>query len=80
VARTKVQSSNISEVGFTSDDSDEPTGLLEVKFSNGKLYRYHKVPESTYKELVDAESIGRHFRQHIRNGGFDYEPFEEEED
>jgi hypothetical protein len=41
---------------------------LYVRFQEGKVYRYFACPRSVYKELLAAESKGRYFAQHIRNG------------
>jgi hypothetical protein len=41
--------------------------LLEVEFRTGAVYRYFEVPASIYQELLEAESKGRYFNQHIRN-------------
>ena len=32
--------------------------VLEVEFSDGRVYRYFPVPESTYRDLMNADSIG----------------------
>jgi hypothetical protein len=44
-----------------------PNALLEVEFRTGDVYRYFEVPASIYQELLEAESKGRYFNQHIRN-------------
>jgi hypothetical protein len=41
---------------------------LYLRFQEGKVYRYFACPRSVYKELLAAESKGRYFAQHIRNG------------
>jgi hypothetical protein len=41
--------------------------LLEVEFRTGAVYRYCDVPVSIYEELLQADSKGRYFNQHIRN-------------
>jgi hypothetical protein len=41
--------------------------LLELEFRNGAVYRFGRVPEATYRELLRAESKGVYFNHHIRN-------------
>jgi hypothetical protein len=41
---------------------------LYLRFHEGNVYRYFACPRSVYKELLAAESKGRYFAQHIRNG------------
>jgi hypothetical protein len=57
--RQPVTSSFISSIGHDG-------GVLEVEFTNGKVFRYAGVSPETYQALVTAPSIGRHFGAHIR--------------
>jgi hypothetical protein len=41
--------------------------LLELEFRSGAVYRFAGVPETTYGELLRAESKGGYFHHHIRN-------------
>jgi KTSC domain len=41
---------------------------LYLQFHKGDIYRYLECPRSVYKALLSAESKGRYFAQHIRNG------------
>jgi len=41
---------------------------LYLQFHEGNIYCYFACPRSVYKELLAAESKGRYFAQHIRNG------------
>ena len=41
---------------------------LYLQFQEGNIYRYFACPRSVYNDLVAAESKGRYFAQHIRNG------------
>lgn len=43
-------------------------GKLRVQFHDGQMYVYH-VSERAYQELMDAESPGAYFHQHIRHLG-----------
>jgi len=45
---------------------------LYLRFREGYIYRYFECPPSVYQALLAAESKGRYFAQHIRNG-FRYE-------
>lgn len=60
--RDSVKSSNIKDIGY-----DKEKKLLEVGFNNGTVYQYHPVTEGAYKDLVSAESIGKHFHSHIKS-------------
>lgn len=70
-SRVPVKSSNILSVGH-----NPYTKTLEVEFRHGDVYRYKDVPRSTYKELIEAESVGRYFGKNIREGGYEYEKVE----
>lgn len=57
--RTAVVSSTIASVGFES-------GILEVAFTSGAVYRYQDVPEALFRRMLEAESIGRFFGSEVR--------------
>lgn len=59
--RQPVTSSNLQAVGY-----DPTSGILEVEFKNGSIYRYTGVPSSVYQELMAAPSHGTYFAQYIR--------------
>lgn len=64
-----VVSSNITHIGY-----DPATKELGVKFKSGKLYKYHPVTLEDYTELINADSIGGYFANHIKNKeGISYE-------
>lgn len=44
----------------------QESGTLFVRFINGGLYAYADVPRNLAEELVNADSIGRFFREHIK--------------
>jgi len=53
-----------------SSVAHEPrTGLLQVRFKQGGAYQYGRVPEETFKAMLDADSLGSFFHQHIRGNG-----------
>jgi hypothetical protein len=59
--RVAVRSKLIKTIGY-----DEKTLTLEVEFTNETVYRYRKVPKSLYAMLMEAESIGSAFTQHVK--------------
>jgi len=62
VDRKSVVSSNIVSVGYDPEKQD-----MEVEFKGGSTYTYHGVSELDYKDFINAESIGSHFHQKVRN-------------
>ena len=62
--RHDVESSVIRAVGHTR--------VLEVEFESGRVYQYYDVPEDIYDAMLNSESKGRYFNQHIR-GKFPYQ-------
>lgn len=67
ISRTPVSSSTLVSVGYSSAEA-----LLEAEFHRGTVYRYLDVPESVYRDLLAAESVGRYFNAAIR-GRFPFE-------
>lgn len=68
----KVESSNISAIGFeTNAINIEKTGLiigiLRIKFVYGAIYDYENVPKLLFDDFVKAESVGKFFHNNIRN-------------
>ena len=59
--RQPVSSSNIRSIGY-----DSVSNTLEIEFHSGGVYQYFNVPESIYKELMQAPSHGSYFHRHIR--------------
>ncbi len=53
---------------FTSAAYRADARQLYLRFHEGNIYRYFECPRSIYKGLLAAESKGRYFAQHIRNG------------
>lgn len=54
----KVSSSNIKSIGYDGD--------LYIKFFNGAMWSYAKVPQKIYGELMAADSIGGYFSKNIK--------------
>lgn len=60
--RISVNSSNLSAVGYEAE-----SGVLEVEFLGGAVYRYSDVPESEYDALMGADSKGKYFSANIKS-------------
>ena len=56
-----VKSSQIKEIGH-----DPATKTLAVRFNTGALYHYAGVDSEKFNAFRQAESIGKHFGQHIK--------------
>jgi len=56
------KSSSISGIGYSEEKE-----VLKIRFKRkGIEYLYHKVPKKEYEDLSKAESIGKHFHEHIK--------------
>jgi len=62
VERQPVESTVIASIGY-----DAATGVLELEFHSGGVYRYFLVPPSVHRELVGAASIGQAFQSLVRD-------------
>ena len=49
-----------------SFDYDASKKILKVEFNHGGIYKYLDVPESVYKGLKEAGSVGQYFNSNIR--------------
>lgn len=56
-----VISSTISHIGH-----DPATKRMSIAFKSGKTYEYGNVSADQFSSLANADSIGKHFHQHIR--------------
>nr|DAU45782.1 MAG TPA: KTSC domain [Caudoviricetes sp.] len=56
----KVVSSNVHSIGYEPD-------TLYVKFNNGALYEYYKVPEGIFKAFLISSSKGKFVHNVLRN-------------
>jgi hypothetical protein len=62
VEREIVRSAAIRAIGY------EPTsGVLEVEFHKGPIYRFEGVPEFLYRGFVASRSKGKFFHTRIAN-------------
>ena len=55
-----VNSTAVAEVAF-----DEKRGVMVVKFHNGRVYEYYKVPKDEYERVIHAQSVGTYMNQEI---------------
>jgi hypothetical protein len=62
-----VISSSVEAVGYSSSRH-----VLKVRFLNGSVYQYRRVPADVYDEFLHADSLGIYLSKHIR----DLYPFE----
>lgn len=62
-----VSSSNLASVGY-----DAIHKKLEIRFRNGRLYEYSRVPENIFSGLMNAASHGKYFDRHIKKAGYSY--------
>jgi lysyl-tRNA synthetase, class II len=57
-----------------SFDYDGQKQILRVKFINGKIYKYHDVPDRVYQDWKNAPSVGQYFNTNVKDKfGFDKE-------
>jgi hypothetical protein len=68
--RVRVQSSAVRSIGY-----DELEWVLQVRFHNGKLYNYFRVPPQEHASLVRAASIGEYLNLQIKPY-YEYEELE----
>jgi len=64
--RISVTSSNISSIGYDSNDE-----ILEIEFKDGSVYQYLQTPISEYDSIMNAESYGQYLAQNIK-GKYDF--------
>lgn len=62
IARAFVDSSCIASIGYCMK-----TETLEIEFRSGIVYRYHRVPNDSYRALLRAESKGSFLNRFIKN-------------
>jgi hypothetical protein len=58
---TEIDSSLVQRVEYDDVDQD-----LTVTFPNGSVYKYERVSNSEFLDLIQAGSIGKHFNYHIK--------------
>jgi hypothetical protein len=65
--RTPVTSECLASVGY-----DGRRQILEVKFTQGDVYRYFGVAAKIHRGLLAAASQGKFYQQNIREAGYRY--------
>lgn len=63
----KVCSSSVDSIGWEND-------ILVIRFLNGAVYIYSKVPYAVYKEIADAPSVGHAVNEILKKNAGAY-PF-----
>lgn len=58
--RQPLKSTVLRTVGY-----DPETAVLELEFTSGDVYRYFAVPPSVHRALVESDSPGAYFNQHV---------------
>ncbi len=61
IKRTAVVSSNVASVGYSRH-----LHALEIEFVRGAVYRFLRVPESVYHDLLAARSKGHFIFENVR--------------
>ena len=56
---TDVKSSQVKRVAWQND-------VMIVTFTSGAVYVYEDVPYKTYKELVEADSVGHYMNESVK--------------
>lgn len=59
IKMSSIQSTSISEVGYKRR-------TMNVKFNNGKVYEFKKVPRAIFDKLFSAKSKGKFFNREIK--------------
>ncbi len=62
--RTFPYSTNVRRIQWESPD-------VIITFAQGRKYRFANVPEPVYAGALEAESIGKYYRENI-HGKYDY--------
>ena len=60
--RSAVKSSNVAALGY-----DSKTQLAEVEFTRGGVYKIEGMSFKEFKELKNADSIGKHYNMQVKN-------------
>jgi len=59
IKMTSIQSTSISEIGYKRR-------TMQVKFQNGKLYEFKKIPRAIFDKFFSSASKGAFFNQEIK--------------
>jgi hypothetical protein len=61
IHRQHVQSTAVRSVGY-----DAGNWVLQVKYANGKVYNYFRVPPEEYARVMGSESMGSYLNQEVK--------------
>ncbi len=56
-----VNSSVLAAAGYDGDRR-----VLEARFCSGRIYHYFDVPESVFRKLLAASSVGQYFNRSVK--------------
>jgi len=57
-----VDSSRIKQINYDPDQR-----ILGIRFKRDRVYYYHPVTQEGYLIFQEAESVGKHFEEYIKN-------------
>jgi hypothetical protein len=58
---------HVQSTVMTSIRYDNEARALDITFTSGETYRYSNVPRDIYVALLDAESKGEFFNDHVKD-------------
>lgn len=64
---TEVESSNIFSIGYNSSDHTMEVTFRKRDGSAGVTYSYSPISQDGHKAIMNAESKGKFFNEHIKN-------------
>ena len=67
-----VESSNIQQIGYDSEQSELYVRFLAKGNNPSTLYVYYNVEPEMWEDFFAAESKGRYLHQYIKQGGYEY--------
>ncbi|MCU1289042.1 MAG: tyrosyl-tRNA synthetase [Acidobacteria bacterium] len=68
IRRFNVESAVAKSIGY-----NPASKVLQIEFGSGDVYIYKDVPAEVYAGLMNADSHGKFFVEHIRNSIYEYE-------
>ncbi|MDB5873815.1 MAG: hypothetical protein JWQ07_3257 [Ramlibacter sp.] len=71
--RNPVKSEAVRSIGY-----DDGQWVLQVKFNNGRIYNYFRVPPSEHQAVMNAKSIGDYVNRQIKRY-YEYEELQTED-
>jgi hypothetical protein len=62
MVRTSLESSSVASAGY-----DDDTGVLEIEFKSGRIYRFEAVPRGVFDWLLRTPNKGSYVARMINN-------------